>query len=232
MCFHSQQSQSAQTLEHRFNAKFENSSLFKPGIYNGFEFPHTPVITNTEPHKIQLFQWGLIPFWAKDDSIKKFTLNARIETIAEKPAFRNVVNNRCLILADGFFEWQWLDEKGKRKQKYLLTIPQDSSRGLSPTTEDSIPQNEPSSRGRVLSPTTNIQEPFAFAGLYSQWTDKQTGEQINSYSILTTQANELMSKIHNNKKRMPVIVAPENEQPWLSGQPLIMQNDRLVAIEN
>lgn len=200
MCFHSQQSQSAQTLEHRFNAKFENSSLFKPGIYNGFEFPHTPVITNTESHKIQLFQWGLIPFWAKDDSIKKFTLNARIETIAEKPAFRNAVSNRCLILADGFFEWQWLDAKGKRKQKYLLTIPQN--------------------------------EPFAFAGIYSQWTDKQTGEQILSYSILTTQANELMSKIHNSKKRMPVIVAPENELPWLNGQALIMQNDRLLAIEN
>ena len=179
MCFHSQQSQSAQSLEHRFNAKFENSSLFKPGIYNGFQFPKTPVITHKDPHTIQLFQWGLIPFWAKDDSIKKNTLNARIETIAQKPAFRNSVNNKCLILADGFFEWQWLDEKGKRKQKYLLTIP----------------QSEPSSRGRVLSPTTNIHEPFAFAGLWSEWVDKSTGELLHTYTILTTEANELMSKI-------------------------------------
>jgi putative SOS response-associated peptidase YedK len=240
MCFHSQQSQSAQSLAHRFNAMFENSSLFKPGIYNGFEFPHTPVITNTEPHTIQLFQWGLIPFWAKDDSIKKNTLNARIETIAQKPAFRNSVNNKCLILADGFFEWQWLDEKGKRKQKYLLMIPQNepSSRVLSPTTEDSIPQSEPPSRGRVpvpplrwLSPTTNVYEPFAFAGLWSEWVDKSTGELVHTYTILTTEANELMSKIHNTKKRMPVILHPDQEAAWLNGQELKMQNDRLVAVE-
>ena len=200
MCFHSQQSHSAQTLEHRFNAKFENVEQYQPSIYNGFQFPQTPVITNKEPNTIQLFQWGLIPFWAKDDSIKKFTLNARIETIAEKPAFKNSINNRCLILADGFFEWQWLDEKGKRKQKYLISLPDN--------------------------------EPFAFAGLWSGWTDKQTGEVIHSYSILTTEANELMSKIHNSKKRMPVIVAKENEQFWLGGEELIMQNDRLTAIEN
>jgi putative SOS response-associated peptidase YedK len=210
MCFHSQQSQSAQTLEHRFNAKFENSSLFKPGIYNGFQFPKTPVITHKDPHTIQLFQWGLIPFWAKDDSIKKNTLNAGIETIAQKPVFRNSVNNKCLILADGFFEWQWLDENSnsyrRQKQKYLLTIPQNEpySRGLSPTTEDSIPQSEPSSRGRVpvpplrwLSPTTNIHEPFAFAGLWSEWVDKSTGELLHTYTILTSEANELLSKIHN-----------------------------------
>jgi putative SOS response-associated peptidase YedK len=199
MCFHSKQSKSAQELKHRFKAKFENEALFQPNVYNGFQFPKTPVITNKQKDIIKFFQWGLIPFWAKDDSIKKNTLNARIETINEKPAFRNSVNNRCLILADGFFEWQWLDEKGKQKQKYILTLP-----------------NE---------------EAFAFAGLFNEWTDKQTGEIINTYTILTTEANELMSKIHNTKKRMPVIVSADNEQAWLQGQNLTMQNERLVATE-
>lgn len=142
MCFHSKQSKSAQELENRFDAKIERIAEFQPSIYNGFQHPQTPVITNTDIYKIQLFHWGLIPFWAKDDSIKKNTLNARIETIAEKPAFRDSVNNRCMILSDGFFEWQWLDEKGKQKQKYLLTIP-----------------NE---------------EPFAFAGLWSEWVDRKS----------------------------------------------------------
>ena len=94
MCFHSKQSKSAQELEHRFNAKFEQTELYQPGYYNGFQFPKTPAITNDETGKIHLMQWGLIPFWAKDDSIKKYTLNARIETIKEKPAFRSSVNKR------------------------------------------------------------------------------------------------------------------------------------------
>lgn len=199
MCFHSKQSKSAQEVQNRFKAKFENEALFTPKIYNGFQFPKTPVITNKQPDKIQLFNWGLIPFWAKDDSIKKNTLNARIETIHEKPSFRNSVNNRCLILADGFFEWQWLDDKGKKKQKYELTLPDN--------------------------------ELFAFAGLYNEWIDKSSGEIINTYTILTTEANELMSKIHNTKKRMPVIVSADYEQTWLNGQELKMQNDRLIAIE-
>jgi putative SOS response-associated peptidase YedK len=144
MCFHSKQSKSAQELKNRFKATFENEALFQPAIYNGFQFPQTPVITNKQPNTIQLFNWGLIPFWAKDDSIKKNTLNARIETIHEKPSFKNSINNRCLILADGFYEWQWIDDKGKQKQKYLITLSKD--------------------------------ELFAFAGLWSEWTDKQTGE--------------------------------------------------------
>src|SRR5690606_15335373 len=99
MCFHSVQSQSAQALKQRFNANFKDEHLYQPTLYNGFQFPKTPVITNKETNEIQLFDWGLIPFWAKDDTIKKYTLNARIETIHEKPSFRNVVNNRCLVLA-------------------------------------------------------------------------------------------------------------------------------------
>jgi len=199
MCFHSKQSKSAQELEHRFKAKFANKGGYEPSIYNAFQHPQTPVITNKEPDKIQLFNWGLIPHWAQDDSIRKNTLNARIETIHEKPSFRNVVNNKCLILADGFYEWQWLDDKGKSKQKYLLSLPNN--------------------------------ELFAFAGLWSEWVDKSTGELIRTYTILTTEANELMSKIHNTKKRMPVILSPENEAEWLTNNKLIMQNDKLIACE-
>jgi len=199
MCFHSKQSKSAQELENRFNAKFVNKKDYLPGIYNGFQHPKTPVITNTESDTIQLYCWGLIPHWAKDDSIKKNTLNARIETIKEKPAFRNSVNNKCLILSDGFYEWQWLDEKGKQKQKYILTLPDNAL--------------------------------FAFAGLWSEWLDKSSGEIVKTYTLLTTEANELMSKIHNSKKRMPVIVSADHETDWLTGRELIMQNDKLMATE-
>ena len=197
MCFHSKQTKSAQELEHRFDAKFEKAENYVPSIYNGFTFPQTPVITNKEENKIQLFNWGLIPHWAKDDSIRKNTLNARSETIHEKPSFRQVVNNRCLVLSDGFFEWQWLDEKGKKKQKYEITLPSN--------------------------------ELFAFAGLWSEWVDKTTGELINSYAILTTEANETMSRIHNSKKRMPMILSRDNERRWINGGEMVMDNGRLVA---
>ena len=199
MCFHSQQSLEAQALEHRFKAKFEAHSSYLPAIYNGFLHPKTPVIIHTERDKIQLLQWGLIPFWSKDTSIQKNTLNARIETIHEKPSFRDIVNNRCLILADAFFEWQWLDEKGKKKQKYALTLPEDA--------------------------------PFALAGLWSDWVDQSTGEVIRTYTILTTAANELMSKIHNTKQRMPVIISPEHEESWLMGGEMVLHNEYLVATE-
>jgi len=127
-------------------------------------------------------------------------LNARIETIYEKPSFKDVINNRCLVLADGFYEWQWLDEKGKQKQKYELTLPHN--------------------------------ELFAFAGLYSEWTNKTTGEIQNTYTLLTTAANEQMSKIHNTKKRMPILVAADSELAWLNGQELQMQNHKLIATKS
>ena len=190
MCFHSKQSKDAQTIAKRFKAKvFEDISV-QSDRFNGFTFPKTPVITNQFPDTIQLYTWGLMPSWSKDPKYRVNTLNARIETLAEKPTFKNYISNRCLIISDGFFEWKWLDEKGKNKQQYLITLP-----------------NE---------------EPFAFAGIYSQWTDKNTGELLDTYTILTTQANDLMSEIHNTKKRMPVILKPENEQLWLGGDEVMM----------
>lgn len=197
MCFYFKQSKSAQEVQHRFKATFEQVEAYQPGIYNGFQYPATPIITNVEPHKIKLFHWGLIPFWAKDDRIRQYTLNARIETIHEKPSFSSVVHNRCLILADGFYEWQWLDEKGKKKQKYELTLPDG--------------------------------ELFAFAGLWSAWLDKSTGELRNTYALLTTEANVLLSKIHNSNKRMPVILSADAEQNWLHGHEMMMQNDALLG---
>lgn len=197
MCFFSQLSASAQTLENRFQAKFENAAKYISGNYNGFQHPETPVIIHKETQKIQLFSWGLLPHWAKDEIIRKNTLNARIETIHEKPSFRAAVNNRCLVFADKFFEWQWLDEKGKKKQKYEVTLP-----------------------GNI---------PFAFAGLWSEWHNPLTGEIKYTYTLLTMEANELMSRIHNSKKRMPVILSPGFESDWLNGKAPTLANEGLMA---
>jgi putative SOS response-associated peptidase YedK len=203
MCFHTKQKKDVTALENRFKARFEAPSDYVPDEsedYNGFTYPQTPVITQQAVDKIQLFHWGLLPDWTQDISFRKNTLNAKIETIHEKPSFRNYVQNRCLILVDGFYEWQWRDEKGKNKQKYLITTPDDG--------------------------------PFAFAGIWNAWTDRNTGTRLHTYSILTTEANALMSVIHNSKKRMPFVLRPEEEAAWLNGQTLDYQrNVDLVAME-
>lgn len=189
MCFHSKQTKSAQEVEKRFNAKIEKVELFKSqGEINGFNFSKNPIITDEKPTIIQHYNWGLIPNWAKDEDIKKMTLNAKIETLNEKPSFKNSINKRCLVIANGFYEWQWLDSKGKNKIKYEIGIGNDDL--------------------------------FAFAGLYSQWVNTNTGEIKDTYTIVTTQANELMSEIHNIKKRMPIILRPEDENKWLKHYPI------------
>jgi putative SOS response-associated peptidase YedK len=189
MCFHSKQSADAKTLEKRFNAKFDTDEYTAQPRINGFTFPRTPVITNENSNIIQLYSWGLMPSWSKDQKLRANTLNARIETLTEKPSFKSYVKNRCLILADGFYEWKWLDEKGKTKQQYEITLQNNS--------------------------------PFAFAGIYNTWTDKSTGKILNTYTIVTTEANELMAEIHNTKKRMPVILTPANEKLWLNNYDLM-----------
>ena len=123
MCFHSKQSKAATEVQNRFNAKIDNISLFSPQeTINGFNFPLTPIIIDEAPGIITHYNWGLIPFWSQNEDIRKLTLNAKIETLDEKPSFRNSVNKRCLVIANGFYEWQWLDTKGKVKNKYEIGI--------------------------------------------------------------------------------------------------------------
>jgi putative SOS response-associated peptidase YedK len=189
MCFHTKQTKLALEVQSRFNAIIDNPVEFKPCLHiNGFEFPKTSVIMDEKPNIISHFNWGLIPSWAKDEEIKKYTLNAKIETVHEKPSFKDSIDKRCLIIANGYFEWQWLDPKGKVKQKYELRLP-----------------NE---------------ELFAFAGLYSNWINKSNGVLKETYTILTTDANPLLSEIHNHKKRMPIVLKREDEAKWLNHEPI------------
>ncbi|KUO51474.1 MAG: hypothetical protein APF76_14010 [Desulfitibacter sp. BRH_c19] len=123
------------------------------------------------------FRWGFIPSWSKDKTIGNRMINARVETVDQKPSFAYPLKSkRCLIPADGFYEW---------KTQNGIKIPQ-----------------------RILLKDNDI---FSFAGLWDSWTSLD-GETIQSCTILTTTANELIEKIH---KRMPVILSHETEQVWL-----------------
>jgi putative SOS response-associated peptidase YedK len=166
MCYHSKQSKEATIVESRFKATIDNITFFKPQeTINGFDYPLTPIIIDENPQIITHYNWGLIPSWSRDAEIKKMTLNARIETIDEKPSFKNSLNKRCLVISNGFYEWQWLDSKGKNKNKFAIGIGNDDL--------------------------------FTFADLYSQWVNTTTGEIKDTYTIVTTQANDVMAEIHN-----------------------------------
>ncbi|MDA8141618.1 MAG: SOS response-associated peptidase [Desulfobacteraceae bacterium] len=126
------------------------------------------------------YHWGLVPFWAKDTVIGSKMINARVETVAEKPAFREAFKKRrCLILADGFYEWK--AQKGK-KQPVYITLPD--------------------------------QAPFAFAGLWESWQNKESPlpEPYRSCTIITRAAMGPIEQIHH---RMPVILSPPAYAQWL-----------------
>ncbi|MEY2950752.1 MAG: SOS response-associated peptidase [Saprospiraceae bacterium] len=124
MCYHYKLEKTVQQIEESFEVNSPAELDEIPTLFNGFQHLDAPIITHDWISQVQFFQWGLLPFWAKDFKIQNHTLNARVETLKEKPSFRQIVHQRCLVIADGFFEWQWLDAKGKQKQKYLLQLPE------------------------------------------------------------------------------------------------------------
>ena len=92
-------------LAERFDASLPEQGL-QPR-YNAAPTQDLPVILNEDERHIQLLRWGLVPFWAEDPAIGSRMINARSETLAEKPSFRTALKKRrCLVLADGFYEWQ------------------------------------------------------------------------------------------------------------------------------
>jgi hypothetical protein len=132
-----------------------------------------------------VFHWGLIPVWAKDRKVGAKMINARAETLAEKPAYKGVFKKtRCIIPMDGFYEWKRDMETGE-------------------VTKAGKPVKQPF----FIHTTTG--EPLAVAGVWSTWRDKAQGPDapwLHSCSVVTTSANETMSYVHN---RMPVML-PES----------------------
>ncbi len=175
MCGRYTQTASPEDLIFRFGFSMQEVVL-KPR-YNLAPGQLAPVIVNEGPKMLVMMQWGLVPSWAKEPSIGYKMINARAETLAEKTSFKRLLpSRRCLILADGFYEWAKL-KGGKAPVRFFL-------------------------KGGA---------PFAFAGLWDRW-KKPDGNELRTYTVITTQANELLKPVHD---RMPVILTQENEEKWL-----------------
>lgn len=188
MCFHNSMSAKAIKLAARYGRKSDIVEIYQDMLneqyhVNAFNFPKYPIITQSD--EIQVFNWGLIPFWTKNEKsaeeIKRMTLNARADTIFEKPSFREpIMKKRCIVPSTGYFEWR---HEGTKKIPYYIYLKDESI--------------------------------FSMAGIYDRWLDKETGEEYDTFSIITTDANPLTDYIHNTKHRMPTILSKEDEKKWL-----------------
>ena len=124
MCGRSSLTKTEKEIEQRFQATFYSDELerYNPlPNYNVAPTQRHPVITNEDDSHLQLFRWGLIPFWAKDKKIASMLINARVETVAEKGSFKHALNKRrCLVPFDGFYEWKKTPD-GKQPYRIITT---------------------------------------------------------------------------------------------------------------
>jgi putative SOS response-associated peptidase YedK len=159
-------------------------------VYAVVERPPSGEKEATPERQLRVLTWGLVPFWAKDPKIGNRMINARMETVAEKPAYRRALaSRRCLLPADGYFEWYPTDEKtkgGKPKKQPFFIHPKDGST-------------------------------LAMAGLYEIWRDPEKAEDAEdrflwSCTVITTDAPDDLGKIHD---RMPLMVEREQWAAWL-----------------
>ncbi|EMA01241.1 SOS response-associated peptidase [Haloferax denitrificans] len=165
--------------------------------YNCAPGQELPVVTNDAPAEFRFLKWGLVPSWADSASVGNDRINARAETVREKRSFADAYEaRRCLVPADGFYEWV---DRGGDKQPYRVAFEDD--------------------------------RPFAMAGLWERWkpSTKQTGlgdfgsggpsreqEPLETFTVVTTEPNDLVSELHH---RMAVVLAPDEEETWLHGDP-------------
>lgn len=157
--------------------------------------PVPAVLVRHGQRTLSTLRWGLIPFWAKDPSVGAKMINARIESAAEKSAFRkSFASRRCLLPADGYYEW--------------LALPQAAAPA-------------PAAEGTKAKAAKPRKQPYfvrpvgggllAFAGLYERWRDAE-GNELWSASILTGPAAEPMAWLHD---RMPLTVPRDAWSDWL-----------------
>lgn len=172
-------------LADRFGVDVEG---YEP-TYNAAPGESLPVVTDEAPGELTHQEWGLVPSWADDADPH---VNARAETVDEKPAFREAYERRrCLVPADGFYEWT--DEDGGRRP-YRVTTP------------------EPFAMAGVYERWT---PPTEQSGLDEFARGGATVEAREGFAVLTTEPNETVADLHH---RMAVILDPDEEGAWLAGE--------------
>ncbi len=196
--------QKVEIIEQRFNVTADSSLKWKPN-YNIGPGVFAPVITSEHPKVLQLMQFGMTPFWAKK---KMYLFNARAEGDKNKENNPQFSGSKDIILKPAF-------RKPIRSQRCLVI----ADAFIEGTTAKGL-------KDPYLVYLKNKVRPFAFAGIYDIWQDPKTGEELGSFSIITTTANELMHKIPHH--RSPVILTRSTEDIWLKSNAPLTDITRLL----
>ncbi len=150
--------------------------------------PTSTILLRDGKRVFERMRWGLIPqWWSKPlKELRLATFNARAETIDTKPFFRGAFKrNRCLIPVSGYYEWHYDEPENKKKKPQPYYF----------TARDGSP---------ILTA----------AGLWDEWKDRQSGETIRSCTMIITEPNKFVAKVHD---RMPVVLRPDQFDAWLDG---------------
>jgi putative SOS response-associated peptidase YedK len=179
-------------LAERFSVETVRVAETPEPNYNVTPRSEVPVVAVSKGERVlDLVRWGLVPSWAKDVKIGDRLINARAETVQTSNAYKRAfAKRRCIIPADGFYEWQKIENPANAKR----------------------PVKQPWFFRR------RDGEPLAFAGLWEIWHDPAVGDdapRIRSCVIITTEANDLVAKVHD---RMPVVLAESAWSEWLDGE--------------
>jgi len=186
MCFTVNVNLIKEELENRYGATLIDHDKYRPSYYyHAFGLPGMPVIPSDNPHSIKVMKWGLIPAWIKT---KESAEEIRLKTFNAR--------------SDS------VDSKPSFSSSFS------SRRCLVPVRGFYEWQHTASAKipWYVFRADNDI---MSLAGLWSEWIDNTTGELLDTFSIITTDANKMMSQIHNSKKRMPAIIEKGKEQIWL-----------------
>jgi putative SOS response-associated peptidase YedK len=186
MCFSVNVNLVKEELENRFGATLIDPDKYRPSYYyHAFGLPDLPAICSDKPNRIRLLKWGLIPSWTK---------NAEDANVIRFKTFN--ARSETIEKKPSFS----LSFKSRR-----CIIPVKGFFEWQHVGKEKIPWYIYHSENEILS----------LAGLFDEWTSNSTGEQLSTFTILTTDANRMMAEIHNSAKRMPVILDKISERKWI-----------------
>lgn len=186
MCFSVNVNLVKEELESRYGATLIDQDKYRPSYYyHAFAIPEMPVLCSGDPNHLQIFKWGLIP--------------AHTRGMDEAESIRSKTFN---ARAEGLADKASFSTSFRSKR---CIVPVKGFFEWQHAGKQKIPWYIFQSENGILS----------LAGLYDQWVFDRTGEVFNTFTIITTEANELLAEIHNSAKRMPAVLEPDEEKLWL-----------------
>ena len=199
MCFTIEVHLTRKAIENRFSVNTSSLQDFDFNyFYRAFDNPLIPVVTQEESDRVRLMEWGLIPFW-----------------VGDREKANKIRGGTYNARSESLSEKPSFREPFQRRRCWIIA--------------HGFFEWQQREQGKIpWYIRLKNDEPFALAGLYDRWRDPLEGTLTETFTIITTRANPLLEKIHNTRKRMPVILDPERESDWIRGDLSLRQSMQLL----